>query len=175
MPSLSIFCSVLTLSTVALAGVTYRDTTTLDTTSTSDALSGTHDGQITWYATGNSYGACGTELSDTQAICALGTALFDQCKRVKWSQPPTKGATGFSLAGLTRNELDTPDGNPNKNTLCGKAIQVTMSDGSTAKVAVADRCMSCQEYDLDLTPTVFEDIVAGGLGVGRTVAAWQFL
>lgn len=50
-----------------------------------------------------------------------------------------------------------------------------MTDGSTATVTVADRCEACAEWDLDLTPTTFESIVSGGLGVGRTTASWEFM
>lgn len=70
---------------------------------------------------------------------------------------------------------DTTGGNPNDNSLCGKQIKVTMTDGSTATVTVADRCAACEEWDLDLTPTTFESIVSGGLGVGRTTASWEFM
>lgn len=75
----------------------------------------------------------------------------------------------------TTLETDTVNGNPNNNILCGKQIQITSADGTRmALVTVRDRCAGCAMWDLDLTPTVFDEVVAGGLGVGRTGATWKF-
>ncbi|KAH8168862.1 hypothetical protein LIA77_10988 [Sarocladium implicatum] len=40
-------------------------------------------------------------------------------------------------------------------------------------VQVADRCVSCAEWDLDVSPSVFER-VAGSLDVGRTQGSWEW-
>lgn len=77
-------------------------------------------------------------------------------------------------AWLTCNTQDTQGGNPNNNALCGKKVQVTIGGKSTT-VTIADRCAGCAEWDLDLTPTAFNAIVAGGEAVGRTTANWQFV
>lgn len=113
-----------------------------------DATGVEHTGAITYYNTAGGKGACGQPLQDSEAICALSTTLYDQY---------------------------TTGGNPNDNSLCGKKIQITMGDGSTAEVTVADRCEACAEWDLDLTPTTFQSIVTGGLDEGRTTASWVFV
>lgn len=41
-------------------------------------------------------------------------------------------------------------------------------------VTVVDRCVGCEEWDLDTTSTVFEYLV-GDLDVGRTTASWVWL
>ncbi|KUI59365.1 Papain inhibitor [Cytospora mali] len=107
----------------------------------------TYTGQITYYNTGGGLGACGTTLSDSEAICALSESLYDQY---------------------------TQNGNPNDNSLCGKQIQITMESGETATVTVADRCTGCAPTDIDLTPTIFQQLVPAGLGVGRTSATWKW-
>lgn len=71
--------------------------------------------------------------------------------------------------------IDTVNGNPNNNPLCGKQVKITSADGKrTATAIVRDRCAGCAVWDLDLTPTLFNQVVAGGLGVGRTSATWEF-
>ncbi|ROV88769.1 hypothetical protein VPNG_10283 [Cytospora leucostoma] len=107
----------------------------------------TYSGQITWYNTNGGYGACGTVLSDSEAICALSEKLYDQ---------------------YTKNS------NSNDNELCGKKIEITMPSGQTATVTVADRCTGCAATDIDLTPTTFKQLVSGGLGTGRTEATWKW-
>ncbi|PSR99271.1 hypothetical protein BD289DRAFT_424476 [Coniella lustricola] len=113
-----------------------------------DSASGvTHSGDITWYNTNNGVGACGFQLSDSEPICALSTALYDE---------------------FTKN------GNPNDNDLCNKQVTITMTDGSKQTVKVADRCEACAKWDIDLTPTTFKQLVKAGTGVGRTPASWVF-
>lgn len=107
----------------------------------------TYSGDITYYNTNGGYGACGTTLSDSEAICALSEKLYDTY---------------------------TQDGNPNKNPLCGKKIVITMDSGETATVTVADRCTGCAPTDVDLTPTTFQQLVPAGLGTGRTLASWKW-
>lgn len=89
--------------------------------------------------------------------------------------PPPKKKEKPPSADLDGTTTDTTGGNPNDNSLCGKKIQITMGDGSTAEVTVADRCEACAEWDLDLTPTTFQSIVTGGLDEGRTTASWVFV
>lgn len=113
----------------------------------------TYTGQITYYDTAGGTGACGTTLSDSMAIAAVSTTLYDSY---------------------------TQGGNPNNNPLCGQKIQITYTDEAsqataTATVAVADRCAACAPTDLDLTPTIFQQLVPEGLGVGRTSASWKFV
>lgn len=55
---------------------------------------------------------------------------------------------------------------------CGRWINVHGPKGS-ANVQVADRCTGCAEWDLDVSPNVFE-AVAGGLDVGRTQGSWEW-
>lgn len=66
--------------------------------------------------------------------------------------------------------------NPNDNPICGQAIRVTLpSAGTTVDVTVADRCEGCAERDLDFTSGGFEDLVPGGLDVGRIGMTWEWI
>ncbi|KAH7145674.1 expansin-like protein [Dactylonectria estremocensis] len=55
---------------------------------------------------------------------------------------------------------------------CGKSIKVTGPAG-TAVVLVVDRCGGCAYNDLDLSPAAFKQVV-GDLGIGRTMASWEW-
>ncbi|CAN8104393.1 unnamed protein product [Discula destructiva] len=136
--------SLLSFSSLALAGVLPILPRQL-----SDAIGTTRTGQITYYNTLGGTGACGQALSDSEALVAVSSELYDQF---------------------------TEGGNSNDNSLCGKKIQVTSADGTkTAIVTIMDRCTGCAMWDLDVTPTVFNDVVAGGEDVGRTGTSWQFV
>lgn len=178
MPSFTVFASLIT---VALAGVLPRQQI--------DATGVSRTGAVTYYNTGGGFGACGTTLSDGALTCAVSTTLYDACMSLPLSisclhvvsQPfsPDHPALSFvymlSLQiWLTFCNQDTQNGNPNDNSLCGKKIQVSIGGQSTT-VTIADRCAGCAEWDLDLTPTAFNAIVAGGEAVGRTTANWQFM
>lgn len=99
-------------------------------------------GQGTYYSTG--LGACGITNVDTDYIVAISHELYDQY---------------------------TPDGNPNKNTLCGKKIQASY-EGKSVEVTVVDRCEGCQYYDLDFSPSAFQSIADESLG--RIDITWQW-
>lgn len=171
------------LITVALAGVLPRQQ--------SDATGVSRTGAVTYYNTGGGTGACGTTLSDGALTCAVSTTLYDACMSCRFSFPRISMTCPSSFSVIVLLYLsylfllffanfadilpeDTQGGNPNDNSLCGKKIQVTIGGKSTT-VTIADRCAGCAEWDLDLTPTAFNAIVAGGEAVGRTTGDWQFM
>ncbi|KAK3986520.1 RlpA-like double-psi beta-barrel-protein domain-containing protein-containing protein [Cladorrhinum sp. PSN332] len=100
-------------------------------------------GQFTWYNTG--LGACGKTNNDNQLVVALNKATFDP---------------------------KTPNGNPNKNTLCGRKIRATYK-GKSVDVTVVDRCPGCGANDLDLSPAAFKKLA--GLDKGRITGSWVWL
>lgn len=108
----------------------------------SSNLLGQHKGQGTWYNTG--LGACGITSTDSDRIVALSKDLFD---------------------------LYTPGGNPNNNQLCGAKIHVVYNN-NTSTVTVLDRCVGCQKFDLDLSPTAFKDLADPD--IGRIDIDWEF-
>jgi len=61
-------------------------------------------------------GACGIYSGGNELVCAMAAPDFDP---------------------------QTPNGNPNKNTLCGRSISVTGPQG-TVTVKVVDRCPVCK-------------------------------
>lgn len=81
----------------------------------------TYKGFVTWYNTG--LGACGIWNNDGQMVAAIGWKVFDKY---------------------------TPNGNPNKNKLCGKTAKVTFR-GKTISVKIVDRCAGCPGNDIDLS------------------------
>ncbi|KAI0759660.1 RlpA-like double-psi beta-barrel-protein domain-containing protein-containing protein [Irpex lacteus] len=67
--------------------------------------------------------------------------------------------------------LSSPTAPPSTDPLCGKNITVTYQ-GRTITVIVADRCASCAEFDLALSPAAFSDLAP--LSLGRIHAQWVF-
>lgn len=119
--------------------------TTSSSAATSAATSGLteeHSGDGTYYDTG--LGACGIVNVDTDYIVALSHSLFDQY---------------------------TPNGNPNRNTLCGKKINAHYQ-GKTVQVTVTDRCEGCAYNDLDFSPAAFKQIADQSLG--RIKITWEW-
>ncbi|KAI1431029.1 RlpA-like double-psi beta-barrel-protein domain-containing protein-containing protein [Xylaria sp. CBS 124048] len=100
-------------------------------------------GDLTFYTPG--LGACGVTNGEGDAVVALGHALFDQF---------------------------TPGTNPNLNTLCGKQLQIT-SGGVSVVVTVEDRCVACDEFDLDVPVAIFSEFADPG--VGRIQVTWDWL
>ncbi|KAF9044790.1 hypothetical protein BDZ89DRAFT_979883 [Hymenopellis radicata] len=115
-------------------------------TGDSSSGSGSHTGEITFYATG--LGACGITNVDTDPICAVSTMIFD-------NYPGYDGV------------------NPNNNPICGKKIQVNYQ-GKTTTVTVTDRCGGCAENDLDFSPTSFTILADQSLG-RLTGATWDYV
>ncbi|KAI1795313.1 hypothetical protein LXA43DRAFT_882047 [Ganoderma leucocontextum] len=52
--------------------------------------------------------------------------------------------------------------NPNLNPMCGRQIKVSMADGKSVTMTVADMCPTCA---VDLTPVAFQQVAL--LAVGR--------
>jgi hypothetical protein len=59
--------------------------------------------------------------------------------------------------------------NPNANPLCGQSITITYN-GVTATGKVVDSCQGCAQGSIDLSPTLFNQLV-GGPGAGRVSGA----
>lgn len=76
-------------------------------------------------------GACGESSSETDSMVAISQALFDQY---------------------------TPNGNPNKNPLCGKTVTIKGKDGADHTATIWDRCVGCAEADLDMPQAFFNTV-----------------
>lgn len=103
-----------------------------------NSASGSFSGKITFYNGYNAYGACGTTIDDSAMTVALNAEQFDP---------------------------HTPNGNPNKNTLCNQKIQVTGPNGNSIILTINDRCPGCAKSSLDLTPTAFNMLADPSKGV----------
>ncbi|KIJ38749.1 hypothetical protein M422DRAFT_69007 [Sphaerobolus stellatus SS14] len=58
--------------------------------------------------------------------------------------------------------------------VCGRQISLTTQDGHSVTVTVEDRCTGCAEFDLDLTPSAFQQLAS--LDVGRLQGvSWSFI
>jgi hypothetical protein len=106
---------------------------------------GSFSGRCTYYYVQGGVTACGTRHSDNEHIAALNMAQFDP---------------------------HTPNGNPNRNSLCNRKIQVNGPHGSV-EVRVVDRCPGCPYGGLDISPSAFK-IVAGNLDVGVAQVSWHW-
>ena len=64
-------------------------------------------------------------------------------------------------------------GNPNENPLCGRKVRVRREGGDmTVEVTVVDRCTGCKVEDLDMSPTVFDELAEWTEGRVRVEWAW---
>lgn len=118
-------------------------TTSSESATTSSQASGSvFSGEGTYYDP--EMGACGKVNSASDMIVAISHELYDE---------------------------KTPNGNPNKNTLCGKKIRA-FYEGKSVEVAVVDRCVGCARDDLDLSPSAFEKIANKDLG--RIKLTWEW-
>ena len=115
---------------------------TTSSTATSSASGEVFSGDGTYYDTG--LGACGWTNTDTDFIAAIGHGLFDQY---------------------------TPNGNPNRNTLCGKKI-IAHYEGKSVEVTAVDRCEGCLPYDLDFSPAAFDQLADALLGRIQITWSW---
>lgn len=98
--------ALLSLSPLALAGV-------ISPRQQSDAVGVTRTGQITYYNTLGGTGSCGTALSDNEAIVAVSTELYDQCKHLLSfsfvpSLPPPPSSCPLFFFAPPRPLLPTP-------------------------------------------------------------------
>lgn len=134
----------ITSTTVPTATIEPTTTTpsTTSSTATSSASGEVFSGDGTYYDTG--LGACGWTNTDTDFIAAIGHGLFDEY---------------------------TPNGNPNRNTLCGKKI-IAHYEGKSVEVTAVDRCEGCLPYDLDFSPAAFDQLADALLGRIQITWSW---
>lgn len=90
-------------------------------------------GEMTYFTPG--MGACGHESPESEHMVAISQTLFDQY---------------------------TPNGNPNKNPLCGATVSITGADGSSYDATIWDRCTGCAEADLDMPQSFFDTVTMKG-------------
>ncbi|CAG8526108.1 11849_t:CDS:1 [Ambispora leptoticha] len=102
-----------------------------------------HSGDGTFFDPG--LGACGTTANDNSMIVALAAPDFDP---------------------------STPNGNPNKNSLCGKRVRIFRNEKSVDAI-VQDRCPPCKSGDIDMSPAVFKHIA--NPSEGRILVSWQYI
>ena len=128
--------------TTSTTSTTPTSTSTTPTATPSTSTGGEFSGEGTYYDP--EMGACGIVNSGDEKVVAISQYLFDKY---------------------------TPNGNPNKNSLCGKKINASY-EGKTVEVTIVDRCVGCKEHDLDLSPSAFADIADKGLG--RIDITWEW-
>ncbi|KAG9093935.1 hypothetical protein FRC06_011315 [Ceratobasidium sp. 370] len=106
---------------------------------------GTHTGQLTYFEIG--LGACGCWNRNDEWVAAISHELYD-------NYPGYAG------------------GNPNNNPVCGRTADITYN-GKTIRVGIVDRCEGCALWDVDLSPSAFQQFAP--LATGRLYGAtWHF-
>ncbi|QRW09754.1 hypothetical protein RhiLY_08753 [Ceratobasidium sp. AG-Ba] len=130
-----------------LTGVAALPANVTNVASRSINPSGTHTGQLTYFQIG--LGACGWTNSNSEWVAAISHELFDN-----WP-----GYTG---------------GNPNNNPVCTTPHTADVTyKGKTIRVGIVDRCEGCALWDLDLSPSAFQQLAP--LSAGRlSGATWHF-
>ncbi|KAI0470609.1 RlpA-like double-psi beta-barrel-protein domain-containing protein-containing protein [Xylariaceae sp. FL0804] len=122
-------------------------------------------------------------FSVTQTVialsCAVGCALAVPAPFTNTSRSgahsgdltyyePGLGACGETNSAsdhvVALSQSDYPGG-------CGKTITI-YKGGKTATATVVDKCMGCAAGDIDVSPTVFEEIA--DLAVGRLQVTWDY-
>lgn len=86
-------------------------------------------GEMTYFTPG--MGACGITSGEGDKMVAISQSLFDQY---------------------------TPNGNPNKNPLCGQTVTIKGADGADHEATILDRCVGCAESDLDMPQSFFNTV-----------------
>jgi hypothetical protein len=87
--------------------------------------------------------------------------------------------TGLGACGWTNVDTDMIIAMPfemmgtlsNSNPYCGRTISIT-ANGVTATATVADKCMGCVGYSIDMSPSLFQKFYP--LGDGRKTCTWEF-
>ncbi|KAJ1974951.1 hypothetical protein H4R35_003375 [Dimargaris xerosporica] len=103
---------------------------------------GGRSGEGTYYFPEGGYGACGTTLTNNDAVVAMSFGDFGG------------------------------DANPNNSPMCGREVEITTGKG-VVRAKVADKCEACKPDDLDMTPSVFEQVA--DMAAGRVPIAWKFV
>jgi hypothetical protein len=102
-------------------------------------------------------GSCGITSADTDYICAISHGLYDSIPN---------------------------GGNPNNSPFCGRQIRAfrgknpsqknstNVIGGKSVLVKVVDRCEGCAYYDLDFSPSAFDQLASES--EGRYIISCQF-
>ncbi|KAG8784758.1 hypothetical protein FRC12_018316 [Ceratobasidium sp. 428] len=130
-----------------LTGVSALPTNVTEVAARSVNPAGTHTGQLTYYQIG--LGACGWTNRNDEWVAAISHELYDG-----WP-----GYTG---------------GNPNNNPVCTTPHTADITyGGKTIRVGIVDRCEGCSLWDVDLSPSAFQQFAP--LATGRLYGAtWHF-
>lgn len=115
---------------------------TASSTADNTSAGETFSGEGTFYKPG--LGSCGSTNNEGELVVAISHELYDQY---------------------------TPNGNPNKNPLCGRKINAHYK-GKSVEVTVVDRCEGCKLNDLDFSPTAFSNIA--DRDAGRVDITWDW-
>ncbi|KAL0468008.1 RlpA-like double-psi beta-barrel-containing domain-containing protein [Neurospora intermedia] len=83
--------------------------------------------------------------------------------------------TGLGACGTYSNDEQfdpsTPNGNPNRNSLCGRRIRVN-ANGRSVTATLVDRCTQCPYGGLDLSPAAFSVLASTDVGVVQGSWDW---
>ncbi|KAB5591414.1 hypothetical protein CTheo_5131 [Ceratobasidium theobromae] len=109
----------------------------------------------------------------TRAINPAGTHTGQST--LAWA--PAAGGTNDEWVAAISHELydnypGYAGGNPNNNPVCGRTASITYG-GKTITVGIVDRCEGCALWDVDLSPSAFQQFAP--LASGRLYGAtWHF-
>ncbi|TFK95833.1 hypothetical protein BDV98DRAFT_598206 [Pterulicium gracile] len=143
---LALLAVVSSVSAAAISPLTPSDVSVAGTEEYTHTLEKRVNGDITWYDAQAGYTACGLLVQNTSFTVAVSAARYDST---------------------------AVDGNPNHNRICGRKIRLR-GPLRTLDGFVRDRCAGCKHDDVDVTPTLFQQLV-GDLGIGRRQISWDFV
>lgn len=117
------------------------------------------------------------ELQDGEAHNATAQVLVE---RRSQTGKMTHYTPGSGSCGKTNTEKDLvvaisqgmygTYANPNASPMCSKSVSIKCN-GKTIKAAIKDKCMSCGNGDIDVSPAVFTQ--CGALSTGVITVTWD--
>lgn len=117
------------------------------------------------------------ELQDGEAHNATSQVLVERRSQIG---KMTHYTPGSGSCGKTNTEKDLvvaisqgmygTYANPNASPMCSKSVSIKCN-GKTIKAAIKDKCMSCGNGDIDVSPAVFTQ--CGALSTGVITVTWD--
>lgn len=108
------------------------------------------------------------------------TNTIAQLEKRKFTGKMTYYTPGSGSCGVTNTESDLivaipvslygTYANPNSSPVCQKKISISYN-GQTVQADVKDKCQSCKEGEIDVSPAVFKKF--GSLDLGKMTVTWE--
>ncbi|KAK7698963.1 hypothetical protein SLS64_012018 [Diaporthe eres] len=117
------------------------------------------------------------ELQDSEAQNVTSQAVVERRSQTgkMTHYTPSMGSCGKTntekdLVVAVSKSMYGTYANPNASPMCSKSVSIKCN-GKTIKAAIRDKCMSCGNGDIDVSPAVFTQ--CGALSTGVITVTWD--